>query len=1133
MCLRHMNNGRGKCQDIVCWKSRSVPSPTAVAFLDPGIALSDCPTALEPAYNIPQGRDPRVELGVPNARCRTSRSSSLEQSVLEAAKVTIGGSNPFGFLAITLKMFGKVPPSNTPGPPSSGTSTSSRTRPTTCLPCFSVDEATSTATEDRSKLWRPKEGGGQVVSEAPSVFLEDKPNPRRSKDGGCNEEGPFTEDKPKPWRSKETCGGAVASEMPSVFLEDKPNPRRSFDLASDSLSTCSSVEVARPCRTDKTKISSKDAAQQGERNHGSVVAKGGNPSVHKCSSNPNCPSSGKSLNYPAPCASRSSRTLLSPNLLSFPNTDTRESRKYLGTNRDVLPLKDQDKVTFKDTQARKGAQPAIFAKPSSCKASEATYTKSRSGTDLSSEDSIEVGDLSSPLVASAIHVELPRETYAGQKSSTRSCKNISGDQGGPASSTCERNSCRGDLTVCMPSKDCVRNNGDLLQQNCISCLPQDLPTEFASSPRSYKDREKCRDPWRPTEMESNIYGLNPCSGDTVQDTGTKRRTGASCQALRHAVASLNRLDDFYMEKIGAGFFSEVFKVTHKVTGQVMVLKMNQLPANRPNMLKEVQLMNKLSHPNILRFMGVCVHEGQLHALTEYINGGSLEQLIMSRHTPLPHLIRMNLAKDVARGMAYLHSRGLFHRDLTSKNVLIKKDDSTADMTAVVGDFGLAAKIPDPSSGYRLSTVGSPYWMSPECLKGQWYDHRSDIFSFGIVVCELIGRVPADPDVLPRSDNFGLDYLAVAEICATADPPPAFLQLAFNCCTYEPKSRPTFPEITTSLESIISSYEEESKGAMGKRQSADTSLMSSMDEIAREGRTTKRRPARMRSQSADARGCDTATPSDKARCHSARRVAELASRRDPHYRPMTANPFHALGGVKKILGDLFSSCLELPSLEDVRPSVTDGPTKFKPAQNDSIAKILDRKKPSSEPSSPTARKKWERKVATKVGAASLFAHPLFRDGWEPRRRGSCESGFWSCVGEDLSPEPPNRRHTSTLSSSAASSLLLLDDHRTSSIYTDSSEDIASLGGGDSSCWEDRLSGIGSSSKTISKIVEYFERKQATAGSLRLGDHDAGPSRIAMLRASLEGPVPLCSISAAQRLVVCEGAVRSKLPLFDKK
>lgn len=188
--------------------------------------------------------------------------------------------------------------------------------------------------------------------------------------------------------------------------------------------------------------------------------------------------------------------------------------------------------------------------------------------------------------------------------------------------------------------------------------------------------------------------------------------------------------------------------------------------------------------------------------------------------------------------------------------------------------------------------------------------------------------------------------------------------------------------------MIATCKEELENNIGKRQSTvDPTLMSSMDEIAREGRTTKRRTAKLRSQSADARGCDNATPSDKARCHSARRVAELASRRDPHYRPMTANPFHALGGVKKILGDLFSSCLELPSLEDVRPSVTDGACgKFKPAQNDSIAKILDRKKPSSEPSSPTARKKWERKVGAQAGrkrSALRSKSILFREFYSPR------------------------------------------------------------------------------------------------------------------------------------------------------
>ncbi|XP_014479627.1 PREDICTED: uncharacterized protein LOC106746954 isoform X2 [Dinoponera quadriceps] len=806
-------------------------------------------------------------------------------------------------------MFGKVPPSNTPGPPN-GMTPKSCARPAgtaSCLPCFSTEETPSVVADDKARPWRPKDNvvvGEPVVSEAPcNTTLQPPATPESSS----------------------------AAEL--------PRPCRT-----EAATTCAAACL----KTMSAKCTAKEAAQQISRSHnvGTKTASGQN-----CASfSKTVATSGRSRKLQSTSIAGTLGTLES----SCPRDSAKAAKKVVAresaNGKEVVASRttcgEQQQLKFSQ-----GYAASTIVKLSSARSSEMIHPP-LSGKRPDNEDLF--ADASS---TSSDASNLPSDLCAHQQSSPRTSADSAKDSG-------EDDSCAGtDFVTSTPSKDWTRVNNDASQQNCASCPPpQDLPTELrSSSPRSY--REKCRDPWRPTEMDGGVHGLSVC--EAYQDSSSKRRTGASCQALRHAVASLNRLDDFYMEKIGAGFFSEVYKVTHKVTSQVMVLKMNQLPANRPNMLKEVQLMNKLSHPNILRFMGVCVHEGQLHALTEYINGGSLEQLIMSRHTPLPHLVRMNLAKDVARGMAYLHSRGLFHRDLTSKNVLIKKDECSNEMTAVVGDFGLAAKIPDPSSGYRLSTVGSPYWMSPECLKGHWYDHRSDVFSFGIVVCELIGRVPADPDVLPRSDNFGLDYLAVAEICAAADPPPAFLQLAFNCCTYEPKSRPTFPEITSSLETMITACEEELKSNIGKRQSAvDPTLMSSMDEIVREGRTMKRRTTRQRSQSADARGCDNATPSDKARCHSARRVAELASRRDPHYRPMTANPFHALGGVKKILGDLFSSCLELPSLEDVRPSVTDSACKFKPAQNDSIAKILDRKKPSSEPSSPTARKKWERKVVGK-------------------------------------------------------------------------------------------------------------------------------------------------------------------------
>ncbi|XP_037854202.1 dual specificity testis-specific protein kinase 1 isoform X3 [Chlorocebus sabaeus] len=286
------------------------------------------------------------------------------------------------------------------------------------------------------------------------------------------------------------------------------------------------------------------------------------------------------------------------------------------------------------------------------------------------------------------------------------------------------------------------------------------------------------------------------------DGGPGRGRPSSYRALRSAVSSLARVDDFHCaEKIGAGFFSEVYKVRHRQSGQVMVLKMNKLPSNRGNTLREVQLMNRLRHPNILRFMGVCVHQGQLHALTEYMNGGTLEQLLSSPE-PLSWPVRLRLALDIARGLRYLHSKGVFHRDLTSKNCLVRREDR--GFTAVVGDFGLAEKIPVYREGARkepLAVVGSPYWMAPEVLRGELYDEKADVFAFGIVLCELIARVPADPDYLPRTEDFGLDVPAFRTLVGDDCPLP-FLLLAIHCCSLEPSTRAPFTEITQHLEWIL-------------------------------------------------------------------------------------------------------------------------------------------------------------------------------------------------------------------------------------------------------------------------------------------------------------------------------------------
>uniref|UniRef100_UPI0035900D02 dual specificity testis-specific protein kinase 2-like isoform X2 n=2 Tax=Myxine glutinosa TaxID=7769 RepID=UPI0035900D02 len=244
-------------------------------------------------------------------------------------------------------------------------------------------------------------------------------------------------------------------------------------------------------------------------------------------------------------------------------------------------------------------------------------------------------------------------------------------------------------------------------------------------------------------------------------------------------------------------------VKHKATGRVMALKMNVQKGNRFNMLVEVQLLNRLWHPNVLRYLGACVHEGQLHALTEYINGGNLEQLLAS-NARLPWSRRVKLALDLARGLKYLHSRGVFHRDLTSKNCLVREDSH--GLTAVIGDFGLAGRIPDADDTQMLSVVGSPFWMAPEVLRGEFYNQKVDVFSYGIILCEIIARVQADPDYLPRTKDFGLDHEAFRHM--VGDCPEAFLQLAFSCCNVQHICRPLVSEVVQELEALLQQLQQE-------------------------------------------------------------------------------------------------------------------------------------------------------------------------------------------------------------------------------------------------------------------------------------------------------------------------------------
>uniref|UniRef100_A0ACD5ZVW9 Uncharacterized protein n=1 Tax=Avena sativa TaxID=4498 RepID=A0ACD5ZVW9_AVESA len=212
--------------------------------------------------------------------------------------------------------------------------------------------------------------------------------------------------------------------------------------------------------------------------------------------------------------------------------------------------------------------------------------------------------------------------------------------------------------------------------------------------------------------------------------------------------------------------------------------------------QEVSLMKKLRHPNIILFMGAVASQERLCIVTEFLPRGSLFRLLRKTTGKMDPRRRVHMAIDIARGMNYLHNSSptVVHRDLKSSNLLVDKN-----WTVKVADFGL--------SRLKLETFlttktgkGTPQWMAPEVLRNEPSNEKSDVYSYGVVLWELVTqKIPWDTlntmQVI-RAVGF-MDHRL--EIPSDVD--PQWASMITSCWDSDPQRRPSFQELLERLREL--------------------------------------------------------------------------------------------------------------------------------------------------------------------------------------------------------------------------------------------------------------------------------------------------------------------------------------------
>jgi len=212
-------------------------------------------------------------------------------------------------------------------------------------------------------------------------------------------------------------------------------------------------------------------------------------------------------------------------------------------------------------------------------------------------------------------------------------------------------------------------------------------------------------------------------------------------------------------------------------------------------------MSTIFHPNICLFMGACTQPGNFIIVQEYLPGGDVEKLLRNPNCYLSLYRRMQMSKDAALGVNWLHcsNPALVHRDLKSSNLLIDENGKVK-----VCDFGLAQVKPSRAQMLHDEdhAKGTPLWMAPEVMQFKEFNEKADVYSFGIVLWELLTR----KEPFAHHSNYAKFRKAVCVKHERPDIPPdtePSLKILIEKCWHQsPNARPDFKQIISALDVIL-------------------------------------------------------------------------------------------------------------------------------------------------------------------------------------------------------------------------------------------------------------------------------------------------------------------------------------------